>query len=504
MTEKFLLKYIRYILLTIAVLFAVGVYAYHGLQYPGSQQMIAGMVKVYALTAITLLYISLLIGPFYDAFRHAPGRGVLTKARRSIGVSAFFFGLLHGSIAFFTQLGGFAGLSYLPASYIRPVLFGLTALIILAMMASTSFDYWVKRLGRRWKMIHRFVYLAGWLILFHAFALGSDFSSMDSLTARITVIAVSFLLILQALRIDKYVQTHGAAKPQYGSLFVILVATIISVAYSLLYFGEGSVSGLGIHSQHLGANNQNSQQITDTTKRFNVDYQRDGETVQFRITEAANGNPVTRFATPYEKPAHLIVANDKLDYFAHIHPELNDNLFTAKLTFPKNDTYRLYLDFEPVGGTEQQVAFIESIGTSSPTVQQFDDPTEADLATVKTVGEYELTLEKPAVLSANQLSVGGQQLTITVRRADTKEPVTNLQPYLASFGHLVMIAQNDYRYIHVHPLTAATAGSTGGPSVTFMPMGAYGSVAPGVYRIFVQLNPNGNLITADFTVKVEE
>ena len=39
--------------------------------------------------------------------------------------------------------------------------------------------------------------------------------------------------------------------------------------------------------------------------------------------------------------------------------------------------------------------------------------------------------------------------------------------------------------------------------VIFLPLGLYGPIKPGVYRVFAQFNPNNNLFTSNFTVTVE-
>ena len=47
------------------------------------------------------------------------------------------------------------------------IFFGLAALLILLALAGTSFRWWMRRLGRRWKQLHRLVYLAGVLAVVH-------------------------------------------------------------------------------------------------------------------------------------------------------------------------------------------------------------------------------------------------------------------------------------------------------------------------------------------------
>ena len=51
--------------------------------------------------------------------------------------------------------------------------------------------------------------------------------------------------------------------------------------------------------------------------------------------------------------------------------------------------------------------------------------------------------------------IAGQEseLTFTVRR--NGEPVTDLEPYLGAFGHLVSLRGGDLAYLHTHPAEEA-------------------------------------------------
>ena len=68
-----------------------------------------------------------------------------------------------------------------------------------------------------------------------------------------------------------------------------------------------------------------------------------------------------------------------------------------------------------------------------------------------------------------------------------------------------MIEQTNYTYLHVHPtvILAEKTTKTGGPRVEFLPLGLYGPIRPGIYRVFAQFNPDGNLMVADYTIEIE-
>lgn len=114
-------------------------------------------------TALVLLILSLACTPLNTVFKF---RGAL-KVRRALGLYTFFYASLH----FLT----FVGLDYgFDLSLIREAIFekryalvGFSAYLILLPMALTSTKAWMRRLGKDWKRLHKFVYLAAALVIVH-------------------------------------------------------------------------------------------------------------------------------------------------------------------------------------------------------------------------------------------------------------------------------------------------------------------------------------------------
>lgn len=133
--------------------------------------------QLFGLTALGFLLASCAIGPLVAVFPSLPWKGTLLSGRRAIGVSACIIAIPH------------------VLCYLAPVLFhewhelfapgflwvsglavGLLALIDLGMLAWTSRDASVRSLGgKRWKRLHRTVYIAVPLVLLHALVTGTDF-----------------------------------------------------------------------------------------------------------------------------------------------------------------------------------------------------------------------------------------------------------------------------------------------------------------------------------------
>ncbi len=114
-------------------------------------------------TAFYFLVATLACRPLSTVF----GWYALLRYRRTLGLYSFFYASLH----FFV----FAGLDYgfnLPeiGKLIteKPfILLGLLSGSILLALAITSFDWWKKKLRRKWTYLHRLVYLAGLMTVVH-------------------------------------------------------------------------------------------------------------------------------------------------------------------------------------------------------------------------------------------------------------------------------------------------------------------------------------------------
>ena len=102
-----------------------------------------------------------------------------------------------------------------------------------------------------------------------------------------------------------------------------------------------------------------------------------------------------------------------------------------------------------------------------------------------------------AVTLDGDLEAGSDaRLTLSVTRDG--EPVTDLQPYLGAYGHLVALRSGDLAYLHVHPDGTPDDGTTKpGPHVVF-----YASVpSAGTYHLFLDFKHDGVVHTAAFTVQ---
>ncbi|MFB4316492.1 hypothetical protein [Actinomadura sp. 21ATH] len=210
-----------------------------------------------------------------------------------------------------------------------------------------------------------------------------------------------------------------------------------------------------------------------------------GEKADFRFTvNGPDGRPVTGYRPLHGKKLHLIVARRDLSGFQHLHPtEAGGGVWTVPLTLPKAGTYRFFTDIQPEGAPEQL-----TLGTDVTAPGNVEpEPLPRPVRTAKVDG-YEVRLDGALVPGRSS------KLTLTVSKDG--EPVTDLEPYLEAYGHLVALRDRDLAYLHVHPDGEPGDGRTRpGPAITF-----YAEVpSSGAYRLYLDFQHGGKVRTAEFT-----
>ena len=114
-------------------------------------------------TALILLMLSLACTPINTLL----GFKQVLRVRRALGLYAFLYASLH--FATFVGLDYGFDLKLLVEAVFaqRYVIVGFAGGLILLALALTSTRGWQKRLGKRWKRLHRLVYVAGILVVVH-------------------------------------------------------------------------------------------------------------------------------------------------------------------------------------------------------------------------------------------------------------------------------------------------------------------------------------------------
>ncbi|OHV20996.1 hypothetical protein BBK14_27285 [Parafrankia soli] len=204
------------------------------------------------------------------------------------------------------------------------------------------------------------------------------------------------------------------------------------------------------------------------------------EDFTFRIV-GPDGAPVTAFDVRHDKRMHLILVRRDGTGFQHVHPGMTpEGTWSVPLSVPAAGSYRAFADFAPTG------AAATTLGVDLAAPGLFEPVMHVPTRTAAVDG-YEVTL------AGDLVSGRASPLTLTVRRDG--RPVTDLEPYLGAYGHLVALREGDLAYLHVHPDGGPGEGPAG-PDVPFVAE----VPSAGGYRLFLDFQHDGAVRTVEFTV----
>lgn len=193
----------------------------------------------------------------------------------------------------------------------------------------------------------------------------------------------------------------------------------------------------------------------------------------------------------HEKPLHLIVASEDLAFFDHVHPAPNArDQYEIAYDFPAPGRYHLWADYTAPGEGQRIVASVIAVKATGK---------------ARSLGGagLQVTLQPEGELLA------GEEVTfqVSVSPAD-------YEPFLGAWAHLVLIDESRRHFLHAHPEQAAVDPELGRVhihGVTDAPLGPPPPVVPvktvfpeaGRYKVWVQLQRQGKVITTPFWVNVK-
>lgn len=190
------------------------------------------------------------------------------------------------------------------------------------------------------------------------------------------------------------------------------------------------------------------------------------------------GKPASHFDLVHEKLLHLFVVSENLEFFEHVHPELqSDSTFRLRTRLPNPGMYRLLADYYPTGSVPQL----------SP-------------CTLYVEGRSQPPSLKP-VLSPQQ----GPNLTANLRM-EPEDPVAGmlcrlffeltprdgLELYLGAWAHMLIASSDLVDMIHSHPFLVSSSAIQ------------FNIIFPraGMNRVWTQFQRLGVVNTVVFTVPV--
>lgn len=215
------------------------------------------------------------------------------------------------------------------------------------------------------------------------------------------------------------------------------------------------------------------------------------------VTDARDGRPVEDLARTHEAWMHLIATRTDLGTFAHLHPEPTGRpgQLAVQITFPTAGRYIVNTEFRRKG----QMADVHDR-------QEVVVTGQAPAPTALAESRRSVVVDGIRVELTGEVRAGRRSdLHYTFTDATTGAPVTDLQPYLAAAGHVVIMRADGQTFAHEHAEVSdakgrpvfALRGQTYGPE-----LGVHVEFpTAGIYRTWAQARAaDGSIVTVPFTV----
>jgi methionine sulfoxide reductase heme-binding subunit len=165
------------------------------------------ITHVTGMTALVILLLTLAVTPV----RRITGWHPVIGLRRPLGLFAFFYVSVHFLVWMGLDLG--FRMDWIWEDIVkRPyITAGFTAFLILIPLAITSTRGWIRRLGKKWAILHRGTYLAAGLGLLHYYWLvRADF--------RLPLTLVAIFALLMAFRVPGWISRWRKGRASGGKV----------------------------------------------------------------------------------------------------------------------------------------------------------------------------------------------------------------------------------------------------------------------------------------------
>ncbi len=199
---------------------------------------------------------------------------------------------------------------------------------------------------------------------------------------------------------------------------------------------------------------------------------------------------------------HLIFVRSDLSTIVHRHPAIAaDGTFSDTIVFPSGGFYRLVVDVYPATGPQTNFQLFSMLAVKGKVVTRPPPPSGG----TETVDGYRFTLEGHQKLRAIQAAF----LHFTVTGPDGKP--ASFTPWYGALAHAIFFRSGSLDYFHTHVCAPGAFGCTsllGATRVTGT-SSTPGKLTVGVlvplagdWRLFLQCQVNGHVVTAPFTLHV--
>ncbi len=248
--------------------------------------------------------------------------------------------------------------------------------------------------------------------------------------------------------------------------------------------------------------------------------------IDFFNTESSD--PLHHFHPMHEKEVHLILVSEDLDSFSHLHPmKLSEHLgiFGVDLNLPTTDPYNLdsssavmkaggyfvFAESMPMGFSMTTIPLsLTASGSRDQNKPLMLDLKSPDGFIYKTFEDYVVKLKVKTYPHCGTFSA---LLEMDLQKKDpvtqTLVDVTDIEPWLNSFAHTVMVSEQgttatEKHFIHLHAVWPLVDDpeTERGPYIR-MASDSHVPMREGIYKIWFQFKHQGKVHTIPFVIDIK-
>ena len=203
-------------------------------------------------------------------------------------------------------------------------------------------------------------------------------------------------------------------------------------------------------------------------------------------------------AVTHTEKMHVMVIDASLEDYHHVHPEAVglDGLYTFDFKPSRTGTYSVFTEIVPQRSRRQAIAFSQLEVSGEPQAPQFERSTVSEVDGVR----FEL-VGAPETLRA------GRDYRFELKTEGVDGRPVELEMVMGAKGHMVAFDEAHRGFAHMHPkdsvVSARTAGLGPGTQENADLAFMFNVPNPGWYRLFAQIQVEGEAVFGRFDLKVE-
>lgn len=222
-----------------------------------------------------------------------------------------------------------------------------------------------------------------------------------------------------------------------------------------------------------------------------------GKDTTFTLKLARDDMPVSLAALEerHTRKIHLLVVDQSLVDYHHIHPVAGTDAgsYTFSFTPQTGHDYVAYVDIKLLGNGSQMIP-VKLKGASPCATDCTDRSATASASTAGVTGK---------VVFADKLIKAGTPVSADiVLTGEDGKPLTDLEPVMGAYGHIVGFYEGFKAVAHMHPMGAEPqkAEDRGASPLKFMLHPDH----PGYLKYFVQVRRGGRDVFLPFGINIEK